>query len=125
MAGTDRPDREAPEAIEFDLVEEFPEPPPMLNAVGAAFWNREGPRLVKAGVIQVVDLNAFTIVCYEWQMWTQKASAGISLTASEGNYLRGLFSDFCMSGPASRSKAAIGGEKPAGNKFATNGRRSA
>lgn len=97
----------------------------MLNADGAAFWNREGPRLAKARVIQIVDLSSFTTLCYEWQMWSQKAKAGITFTASELNAITALFSNFGMSGPASRSKMALGAEKPAGNKFAANGKRSA
>ncbi|RMH96306.1 hypothetical protein, partial [Stutzerimonas nitrititolerans] len=56
LQGTSRPDREVPDAPEYDLIEEFPDPPIHLNADGADMWNRLGPQLVAARVLQVVDL---------------------------------------------------------------------
>lgn len=124
LAGTDRPDREVPDAPSFDLIESFPEPPLHLNPDGMEMWNRLGPQLVKAAVLQVVDLYALEQLCFSWQQFRQKAKAGMGLTASEDQALKALFSEFGMT-PAARRKVSSAGEKPTGNKFATNGRRSA
>ncbi|WP_312115281.1 hypothetical protein [Stutzerimonas nitrititolerans] len=121
LAGTDRPDREVPDAPEYDLVEDFPESPQHLNADGAEMWRNLGPQLVSARVLQVVDLYSLEQLCFAWQRFRQKAKAGMELTASEDGALKALFSEFGMT-PASRRKVASGGEKPAGNKFASNGR---
>ena len=122
IAGTDRPDREAPDAPEFDLVEEFPDPPQHLNADGAAMWSDLGPQLVRARVLQVVDLYALQQLCYAWQRAVAKQKAGMDITAAEDNALKALWSEFGMT-PASRRKVAAGSEKPAGNKFRDNGKR--
>lgn len=122
IAGTDRPDREAPDAPEFDLVEEFPDPPQHLNADGAAMWSDLGPQLVRARVLQAPDLYALQQLCYSWQRAVAKQKAGMDITAAEDNALKGLWSEFGMT-PASRRKVSAGSEKPAGNKFNGNGKR--
>lgn len=122
IAGTDRPDREAPDAPEYDLVTEFPDPPQHLNADGAAMWLDLGPQLVAARVLQKVDLYALQQLCYAWQRAVAKQKAGMDITAAEDNALKALWSEFGMT-PASRRKVAAGGEKPAGNKFRGNGKR--
>lgn len=121
LAGTDRPDREVPDAPDYDLVEDFPDAPQHLNPDGAEMWRNLGPQLVSARVLQVVDLYSLEQLCFAWQRFRQKAKAGMELTASEDGALKALFSEFGMT-PASRRKVAAGSEKPAGNKFAANGR---
>lgn len=122
IAGTDRPDREAPDAPEFDLVTEFPDPPQHLNADGAAMWSDLGPKLVAARVLQVVDIYALQQLCYAWQRAVAKQKAGMDITAAEDNALKALWSEFGMT-PASRRKVSAGSQKPAGNKFGANGKR--
>lgn len=119
IAGTARPDREAPDdAPEFDLVDEFPEPPQHLNVDGAAMWNNLGPQLVKSKVLQTVDLFALQQLCYAWQRAVAKQKAGMDITAAEDMALKAMFSEFGMT-PASRRKVSSGGDgKKAGNKFA-------
>ena len=56
IAGTNRPDREPEDVPEFDLVEDFPDPPQELNTDGAKMWKTIGPQLVTAKVLQIVDL---------------------------------------------------------------------
>jgi phage terminase small subunit len=124
LAGTDRPDREMPDAPEFDLVQEFPEPPQHLNPDGAEMWRTLGPQLVAARVLQIVDLYSLEQLCFAWQRFRQKAKAGLDLTAAEDTALKALFSEFGMT-PASRRKVASGGDKPKGNAFANNGSRRA
>lgn len=124
LAGTDRPDREMPDAPEFDLIDDFPGAPQHLNPDGAEMWGTLGPQLVAARVLQVVDLYSLEQLCFAWQRFRQKAKAGMELTAAEDTSLKALFSEFGMT-PASRRKVASGGERPKGNAFAGNGRRNA
>ena len=124
LAGTNRPDREVQDMPEYDLVDNFPPAPQHLNADGAEMWGSLGPQLVKARVLQTVDLFSLEQLCFAWQRFRQKAKAGMELTAAEDSALKGLFSEFGMT-PAARRKVSAGGEKPAGNKFANNGRKSA
>jgi phage terminase small subunit len=124
LAGTDRPDREAPDAPEYDLIDVFPFPPQHLNPDGAEMWNNLGPQLVKAKVLQVVDLYALEQLCFSWQRFRQKAKAGMELTAAEDTALKALFSEFGMT-PAARRKVTASGDGPKGNKFRNNGKRSA
>lgn len=121
LQGTSRPDREVPDAPEYDLIEDFPAAPIHLNPDGADMWNRLGPQLVAARVLQVVDLFSLEQLCFSWQRFRMKAKAGMEMTAAEDTALKALFSEFGMT-PASRRKVASGGEKPAGNKFSGNGR---
>lgn len=122
LAGTSRPDRETPDAPEYDLIEKFPDPPQHLNADGVDMWQRLGPQLVGARTLQVVDLFSLEQLCFAWQRFRQKAKAGMELTAAEDQSLKSLFSEFGLT-PASRRKVAAGGEKPKGNPFANNGKR--
>lgn len=124
LAGTDRPDREVQDVPEYDFVESFPEAPQHLNADGADMWNTLGPQLVRARVLQTVDMYSLEQLCFAWQRFRQKAKAGMEMTAAEDSSLKGLFSEFGMT-PAARRKVMAGSEKPAGNKFANNGRKSA
>lgn len=124
LAGTDRPDREVPDAPEYDLIDDFPDAPLHLNPDGAEMWRNLGPQLVSARVLQVVDLYSLEQLCFAWQRFRQKAKAGMELTAAEDTALKALFSEFGMT-PASRRKVAASGHKPKGNKFANNGSRRA
>ena len=123
LAGTTRPDREVQDAPEYDLIDQFPEAPQHLNPDGAEMWRNLGPQLVKARVLQVVDLYSLEQLCFSWQRFRQKAKAGMELTAAEDTALKGLFSEFGMT-PAARRKVASAGEKPAGNRFGNNGKRA-
>lgn len=120
LAGTDRPDRDVPDAPEFDLLEEFPDPPLHLNTDGVEMWNRLGPQLVNARVLQVVDLYALEHLCATWQMVRKKIKAEMEVTAAENNAMKALFAEFGMT-PASRSKVSGGDKKPKRNKFANGG----
>lgn len=124
LAGTDRPDREVPDAPDYDLVEDFPDPPQYLNADGAEMWSNMGRQLVAARVLQVVDLFSLEQLCFQWQCFRRKAKAEMEPTAAETNALKALFSEFGMT-PASRAKVSAGSEKPKGNKFGNNGKRGA
>ena len=129
IQGTTRKDREPPKDVpQFEQVLEFPEPPDYLNVDGVRVWNDLGPQLVRAGVLQVVDLYALEQLCYGIQRFRQKAKAGMEVTASEDNALKALFSEFGMTPAARRRVAAnLGDEKnvPKANAFAGIGRKPA
>lgn len=128
ISGTVRKDRDSDAPPTFDAVKTFPDAPQHLNVDGAAAWNDLGPKLVAAGVLQVVDLYPLEQLCYAWQRFRKKAKADMDITASEDNALKALWSEFGMT-PASRRRVpnkppADGAETPA-SSFANNGRRPA
>lgn len=125
LAGTARKDRESPPDMpEFDLLENFPPPPKHLGPDGIEMWNDAGPQLVKAKVLQTVDLYALEQLCGYWEMVRKKMKAGMETTAAEQQALKSLLSEFAMT-PASRRKVSAGDGKKTGNKFAENGKRRA
>ena len=117
LAGTSRPDREFPDAPEFDLVSEFPEAPRHLDIDGAFMWNSLGPQLVAAKVLQTVDLYSLEQLCVAWQCFRKKAKAGMESTAAENQALKSLLAEFGMT-PASRRRVVAGDTVKKGNKFA-------
>jgi len=124
LAGTIRPDREVPDMPEFDLIEKFPDPPPHLGVDGKEMWNNLGPQLVRAKVLQIVDLYALEQLCGFWEMIRKKMKAGMETNAAEQTALKALFSEFGMT-PASRRKVSSGADKKPKNKFHENGKRRA
>ena len=125
IAGTTRPDRDDRPGggPQFPLLSEFPECPQHLNPDGVAMWKHLGPLLVASGVLQVADLYALEQLCYAWQLFRQKAKAGMDVTASENNALRGLFAEFGMS-PAARRRVVAGiTEAPPESRFAKFGKK--
>lgn len=122
VAGTARADRQEPPTVpEYDLVSEFPDPPQHLTPDGAEMWRNTGPQLVRAGVLQVVDMSQLEQLCFAWQQFRKKAKADMDVTASEHNALMALFTQFGMS-PASRRRVMgkVDDSKPA-NRFAKYG----
>ncbi len=120
VAGTQRKSDEVFEGkvINFDPLAQFPAPPPHLNADGAELWKTLGPQLIKAGVLQVVDLTALEQLCHTWQHWRAKARGGLEITASENNALKALFVEFGLT-PSARRRVAQAADGPAkGNRFA-------
>lgn len=123
LAGTDRPDRATENAVEFDLVKQFPDPPQHLDAVGAAMWDDLGPQLVTAGVLSVVDLYPLQQLCYCWSRHVRKQKAEIDITASEDNALKSLFSEFGMSWNARQKKIGSGVITNPHNRFSKHGKK--
>ena len=129
IQGTTRPDRDPIDLPEFAPVLDFPDAPLHLNADGAAAWRDLGPKLIGAGVLQVVDLYALEQLCYAWQRMRQKAKAGMEISASEDNALKSLLSEFGMT-PAARRRVAANlldpdAQTPKGNAFSGIGKRPA
>jgi len=124
ISGTDRKDRQdPPDMPKYDIVDNFPPAPQHLTPDGAEMWNKTGPQLVAAGVLQVVDLAPLEQLCFAWQTFRKKAKADMEVTASEHNALLSLFSQFGMTPAARRRVMASIAEAPPTNRFAANGRR--
>lgn len=126
ISGTVEKSRERAEADapKFEQVKDFQPAPQHLNPDGAALWKALGDQLVACGVLQVVDVYALEHLCYLWQLYRQKAKAGLDVTASESNALKALFSEFGLT-PAARKRVVQNiTEAPKGNRFAKFGKRS-
>lgn len=132
IQGTFRPEREPDQPFpDFEPVATFPEAPQHLNPDGRDAWNDLGPKLVAAGVLQVVDLYPLEQLCYAWQRFRKLAKADMDITASQDNALKALWSEFGMT-PASRRRVAANLIDPDAaktaapqNKFANVGKRPA
>ena len=123
ITGTFRKDRVNENAVDFEIVEEFPHPPQHLNLDGVEMWEKLGPQLVASRVLQVVDLYALEQLCCSWQRFRAKMKAGMEPTAAEDNAMKSLFAEFGMT-PASRAKVTSSSDKKPANKFANNGQRA-
>lgn len=108
---------------QFPIVREFPAAPQHLNPDGLDMWTTLGRELVGCGVLQSVDLSALEQLCYCWQIFRQKARAGMEVTASEHNALKGLLAEFGLTPAARRRVVANHAEAPAANRFAGHGKR--
>lgn len=123
ITGTFRKDRASEDAVDYELVQEFPAAPQHLNLDGVDMWEKLGPQLVASKVLQVVDLYALEQLCCSWQRFRAKMKAGMEPTAAEDNAMKSLFAEFGMT-PASRAKVTSSSDKKPANKFANNGQRA-
>lgn len=119
VSGTSRPSRDDVDvnAPQFPVVREFPPAPAHLNPDGLEMWTNLGRELVGCGVLQSVDLAALEQLCYGWQVFRQKAKAGMEVTASEHNALKGLMCEFGLTPAARRRVVANLAEAPPANRF--------
>ncbi len=128
VSGTDQPCRmHQSDWATFDSLELFPSAPQTLNTDGKDMWDTLGPRLQANRLLTVVDLYALQQLCYCWQRHVAKQRAGMDITASEDNALKGLYAEF---GITPRARQAVAGkqiredEKPQ-NPFGQVGKKPA
>jgi len=126
VAGTARKDREAPVSVDLPLVDSTPSAPDwMPNAHAVKEWYRLASILTANKLLTEADLGALAHLCALHGKIVQLYAAGEAPTASLIGTLRNLENDFGLS-PVARGKVnASGGEDLKGNKFASNGKRSA
>ena len=119
VSGTARPDKDDlnADAPQFPVVRETPEAPGHLNPDGLELWTKLARELVGCGVLQSVDLSALEQLCYGWQVFRQKAKAGMEVTASEHNALKGLMCEFGLTPATRRRVVANLTEAPPANRF--------
>jgi P27 family predicted phage terminase small subunit len=66
IKGTFRPCQEQEPADWFPELDKMPEPPEELGSAAKELWKRLGGQLVASGVMAVVDLLAFTLLCQSY-----------------------------------------------------------
>lgn len=123
VAGTDRPDREAPAAAELPLVSDVPPAPDwMPNAHARKEWERLAPILHANKLLTEAGLSALGQLCALHGKTVQLYAAGEAPVASMVAQLRGLMNDFGLT-PVAQGKVKPNGEteKP-GNAFAALGK---
>ncbi|WP_460763558.1 hypothetical protein [Lysobacter fragariae] len=126
MAGTDRPDRAAPPAVELPLVDAIPEAPDWLpNAHAIKEWKRLAPILHANKLLTEAGLTTLGVLCALFGKICQLYAAGESPTGHMVAQYRALANDFGLT-PVAQGKVRANGEgtKP-GNKFAGIGKRPA
>lgn len=122
VAGTDRPDRNRPEAVDLPLVSGVPLAPDWLpNAHAIKEWDRLAPILHANKLLTEAGLSALGQLCALHGKTVQLYAAGEAPVASMVAQLRGLMNDFGLT-PVAQGKVRSSGEadKP-GNAFANNG----
>lgn len=123
VAGTDRPDREAPTAAELPLVSDVPPAPDwMPNAHARKEWERLAPILHANKLLTEAGLSALGQLCALHGKTVQLYAAGEAPVASMVAQLRGLMNDFGLT-PVAQGKVKPNGdtEKPC-NAFAALGK---
>lgn len=123
VAGTDRPDREAPAAAELPLVSDVPPAPDwMPNVHARKEWERLAPILHANKLLTEAGLSALGQLCALHGKTVQLYAAGEAPVASMVAQLRGLMNDFGLT-PVAQGKVKPNGdtEKP-GNAFAALGK---
>lgn len=125
VAGTERKDRAAPDALELPTISEVPEPPDWLpNSHAIKEWNRLAPILVANKLLTEAGLSAFGMLCSLHGKLVQLWSAGEAPVASMVSQYRNLINDFGLT-PVAQGKVKPMGEEPAKNKFSQRGNRAA
>lgn len=122
VAGTDRPDREAPEAAELPLVSDVPPAPDwMPNAHARKEWERLAPILHANKLLTEAGLSALGQLCALHGKTVQLYAAGEAPVASMVAQLRGLMNDFGLTPVAQGKVKPSGDAEKTGNAFASNG----
>lgn len=124
VAGTDRPDRDPPEAVDLPLVSDVPQAPDWLpNAHAIKEWDRLAPILHANRLLTEAGLSALGQLCALHGKTVQLYAAGEAPVASQVAQLRGLMNDFGLT-PAAQGKVRSSGDaEKTGNAFANNGAR--
>lgn len=126
IAGTERKDRDVPDAIELPLVDAAPSAPDWLpNAHAVNEWNRLVPILMANKLLTEAGLSPLAQMCALHGKILQLYAAGEAPTASLIGTLRNLQNDFGLT-PVAQGKVRAGGNDGLKkNPFAGNGRRNA
>lgn len=124
ISGTIRPSRKV-EEIELPTLDDCPEAPDWLpNAHAIKEFNHLAPILFKIGLLNQGNLAPLGVLCSLHGKMVQLWAAGESPTGHMLAQYRNLINDFGLT-PVAQGKVKPVGEKPQGNAFANNGRKSA
>lgn len=125
VAGTTRKDR-APEAhAELPVLAAVPPAPDWLpNSHAVKEWDRLAKILTANRLLTEAGLSALGMLCALHGKIVQLYAAGEAPTASMAGTLRNMENDFGLT-PVAQGKVKPVGEADKGNKFASNGKRTA
>ncbi|AWH25740.1 MULTISPECIES: hypothetical protein [Stenotrophomonas] len=124
VAGTDRPDRDAPLAVDLPLVSDVPLAPDWLpNAHAIKEWDRLAPILHANKLLTEAGLSALGQLCALHGNTVQMYAAGLAPVASMVSQLRGLMNDFGLTPVAQGKVRPAGDSAKQGNAFANNGQK--
>lgn len=125
VAGTDRKDRAVNSAVELPLVDAIPSAPDWLpNAHATKEWDRLASILTANKLLTEGGLSALGMLCALHGKLVQLWAAGEAPTGHMMAQYRNLINDFGLT-PVAQGKVKQVGEGDKGNKFASNGKRTA
>ncbi|MEE4218572.1 MAG: hypothetical protein V2I48_13240 [Xanthomonadales bacterium] len=123
LAGTDRPCRRNPDAVEFDPLSDVPDAPDWLpNAHAVREFDRLARILHANKILTEADVSALAHSCALHGKIVQLWTAGEAPTGHMMSQYRGLINDLGLT-PVSRGKVKPGDSAKSDNPFATNGRK--
>jgi phage terminase small subunit len=126
ISGTTRTDRQEPApSVALPAVSDVPEAPDWLpNAHAIKEWNRLASILTANKLLTEGGLSALGMLCSLHGKLVQLWAAGEAPTGHMLAQYRNLINDFGLT-PVAQGKVKPVGETEKGNKFATNGKRTA
>ncbi len=125
VAGTQRRDREVDGGVELPVLASAPMAPDWLpNPHAVKEWDRLAAILASNKLLTEASLSALGMLCALHGKIVQLYAAGEAPTASMAGTLRNMENDFGLT-PVAQGKVKPVGETDKGNKFATNGKRTA
>ncbi|MGJ7490226.1 hypothetical protein [Variovorax sp. ZT4R33] len=125
VSGTVQPSRDTKPAVDLPVVGEVPGAPDWLpNAHAVKEWERFAPILVANKLLTEAGTSALGMLCALHGKLVQLWAAGEAPVASMVAQYRNLINDFGLTPVAQGKVKPVGGE-PAGNKFASRGKRAA
>lgn len=125
VAGTQRKDREPVGNVDLPVLSDAPEAPDWLpNTHAVKEWNRLAAILTANKLLTEGGLSALGMLCALHGKIVQLYAAGEAPTASMAGTLRNMENDFGLT-PVAQGKVKPVGEADKGNKFASNGKRTA
>lgn len=125
VAGTERKDRKQEMAVDMPALSDVPPAPDWLpNAHAIKEWDRLAGILTANKLLTEGGLSSLGMMCALHGKIVQLYAAGEAPTASMAGTLRNLANDFGLT-PVAQGKVKPVGEADKGNKFASNGKRTA
>jgi phage terminase small subunit len=125
VAGTARKDRTPESSVDLPVLSDVPPAPDWLpNAHAIKEWNRLAAILTANKLLTEGGLSSLGMLCALHGKIVQLYAAGEAPTASMAGTLRNMENDFGLT-PVAQGKVKPVGDPKEGNKFASNGRRTA
>lgn len=125
VAGTEREDRKSLQTVELPIVSTTPAAPDWLpNSHAVKEWDRLAAILTANKLLTEGGLSALGMLCALHGKLVQLWAAGEAPTGHMMAQYRNLINDFGLT-PVAQGKVKPVGAEEKGNKFASNGKRTA